>query len=290
MQNTLTEIGEDTKYIRLATITMFIHSLIFTIFIIRYAQFFVNPEIVTSFIELFEEYVRFDSWWFIPLLLVWIILAIWYWILPPVWEAALIIYRDEWRQQWTTSLSKWFWKFFPMFEFHAATWLFQIPIVLFWFARMIALWVMDSPLIIALMIIWTIISLFVLVFFPYSKLFITLEDDWFFEAMKKSATLAMNNIWITIQFVWVTLLLSIRFIINIILLIWIPLGIIYLGTWLWLDNILFFKIIFIIGVIGLVCLVAYIEWIIEAFFITCRWKVWKLIKEDRHDELEELIR
>lgn len=280
IRETIAELWEDTKFIRLATVTMFIHSLIFTILIIRYAQYFVDAEIVEQFVWLFQE--TLSLWWvrLIPIIALWVILAIWYWILPPVWEAAMIIYRDEWRQQWTTSLTKWFGKFFPMFEFHAATWLFQIPVIIFAVLRMIAYWVIDSWIIIVLMIMWILVTMFVQVFFAYSKMFITIEDEWFFDAMKKSTTLAMHNIGITVQFVVLTLLLGLRFIVNIMVLVWVPLWLIYLWTRMWLDSILFLKIAFIIGMIVLIFLVAYVEWIIEAFFITCRWKVWKHIKQE----------
>ena len=54
---------------------------------------------------------------------------------------------------------------------------------------------------------------------------------------------------------------------------------IYIGTLLGLDDILRLEYTFIVIMVGLLLLVVYIEWIIEAFFIACRWKVYRYIKE-----------
>ncbi len=277
---TINELWDDTKFIRLSTVTMFIHSLIFTILIIWYSHYFIDNAIVSQFVWLFQEMMSVEWWRFWPLLILWVILAIWYWILPPIWEASMLIYKHEWRQQWTTSLSKWFGKFFPMFEFHAATWLFHVHVVLFAILRMYAINIIDSWLIKVLLVIWILLTIFVAIFFSYWKMFIVLEWEKFFSAMTKSASLAMNNIKITTKFAFLTLALTIRFVINIVVLVWIPLGIIYAWTRMWLDNILFLKISFICIMLLLIFLVSYVEWIIEAFFITCWWKVWNKIKHE----------
>jgi len=259
---------------------MFIHSLIFTILIIWYAQYFVSQETVERFIKLFQELIEVWSSRILPLIIVWVILAIWYWILPPVWEAAMLIYKQEGRQQWTTSLSKGFGKFFPMFEYHAATWLFQIHVIVFAVMRMYWIWIINNWLIITLLIIRAILSIFVTIFFSYSRMYIVIEWEGFFDAMKKSASLAMHNIWITVQFSVLTFALWLRFLVNILVLVGIPLWIIYLWTWLWLDSILLLKIAFAAWMIFLIFLVSYIEWIIEAFFITCWRKVRRTIKDE----------
>lgn len=259
---------------------MFIHSLIFTIWIIWYAQYIVSEETVERITDMVQDTFSLGWWWIVLLIIAWIILAIGYWILPPIWEAAMLIYKHEWRKQWTNSLSKWFGKFFPMFEFHAATGLFQIHVILFALFRMYGLGILNNWLIITLMILRIVLSLFVSIFFSYSKMYIVLEWEKFFEAMKKSASLAMHNIWITVQFSVLTFLLWVRFIINILVLVGIPLLIIYLWTRLWLDSFLLLKIAFVILMLWLILLVSYVEWIIEAFFITCRWKVRHKVKDE----------
>ena len=42
IQRTVTSLGDDTKFLRLATLTMFLHSLVFTYLIIYYAQYFID--------------------------------------------------------------------------------------------------------------------------------------------------------------------------------------------------------------------------------------------------------
>lgn len=262
---------------------MFIHSLIFTILLIWYAQYFLDNIYINQFLEQWMQFLSAGSGWFIALLIVGIILAIWYWILPPIWEAAMIIFRHEWRNEWTVSLSKGFNKFFPMFEFHAATGLFEIYVILFALIRAYTLGILSSRLVIMIMIIWLSITIFVQIFFAYSKMYITIDNYNFFEAMKESTRLAMRNLWITIKFSLLTAILSIRFIINLLILVGVPLGIIYVGTLLGLDSFLLLKGAFIGGIVLLIMFVAYVEWIIEAFFITCWRKVRKRIKHTNEE-------
>lgn len=278
IRETIDELSNDTKFIRLATLTQFIHSLLFTIFMLWYSRYFISDGIVDNILEFLQETLRITWWWIIPMIIIGIVLAIGYWILPPIWEAAMLVYRDEWRQQGTASLSKGTWFFFQMFEFHAATGFFAAYVILFAMVRMRAVDALFNPVMLAVFAIWITCSIFVTVFFSYSKMLITLENMKFFDAMKESATLSMRHLGLTIEFSLLTFLLYIRFIVNIIILIGIPLLLIWLGIRLGINEIFVLQILLIGVILGMLLLVSYIEWIIEAFFITCRRKVWKIIK------------
>jgi len=278
IRETIDELGDDTKFIRLATVTQFIHSLIFTIFMLRYSRYFVSDGIVDNVIEFFQESLSFSWGWIIPLIILWVFLAIWYWILPPIGEAAMLIYRDEWRRQWTASLSKGTGVFFQMFEFHATTWFFAAYVIFFAMVRMWAVWALFNWVVITLFIFRISLSVLVTIFFSYSKMLITLEWMKFFEAMKESTRLSVRHFGITLQFSILTVILYIRFIINIILLVWVPLLLIWIGIWLGINEILILQLLLVVVILWLILLISYIEWIIEAFFVTCRWKVWRIIK------------
>lgn len=73
-------------------------------------------------------------------------------------------------------------------------------------------------------------------------------------------------------------MLYIRFVVNILIVVGIPMLLIRVGTWLWLDQYTFLQIVFIAIIAGLIILVAYIEGIIEAFVMTYRYKVYKHVK------------
>lgn len=221
----------------------------------------------------------------IPGIIIWLIIAFWYAILHPVWEAAMIIYLDEWRQQWTLSLTKGFSRYFPMVELNSALGLFSMMTVIYWAFRLQSEWILNSFFGYSFIIMWWTVTLFTMVFFSYSKILVSIEGMSFFDSLKESTKLATQHFGITLQFTIITFLLSIRFIINIAIIIWVPLLIIYLWSLVGLDEVKWLQYVFIVWVIGLLLLIIYIEGIIEAFFITCRWKVYKQITEGSEQKM-----
>ena len=280
---TISAIGEDTKFTRLATLTMFIHSLVFTYLIIYYAQYFIENERVRSIITGLIDSIDLSWPVLTAVIILWVIIAFGYRIMPSIWEPAMIIYHHEWRKQWTLSLTKWINHFFQIFEFRSATWLFESSVLIFAVVRFAAFWFLDNPFIYALLIIRTLVTIFVAVFFPYTRYAIVLNNMKFIEAMKYSFQLTLRHFPLTFKYVLLTWVLSVRMIINVVLLIGLPL----LFVWLWiqfgLDSNVTLQTIFIIVVIGLIIFVTYIEWLIEAFFITCRQHVWNEVQEREED-------
>lgn len=138
----------------------------------------------------------------------------------------MVYYLDDDSDEGMGSLAKGIYKFFPMFEYNAAVSLFKIEVILFAVLRLSSNDILSSPLIIILLVIWSLVTLFVTLFYPYARMVITLEDEDFFPAMRRSMQLAITNIKITLQFVVVTFALSIRFIVNIIVLVGVPLALI----------------------------------------------------------------
>ena len=276
-------LSEDTKFVRLATVTTFIHALVFTFWMIwRYVAVADGESL-----EVYSELLGIDQLWrssiegsmIVPILIVGLILFIWYAILHPVGEAAMIIYLEEGRQQGTLSLTKGFSKYFPMVELNGALSSFSLIAVIYWAFRFHNEWILDSFFGYWFIIMRGLITIFTMIFFSYSKILVSVEDMKFFDSLKESFRIAVQNLWITIQFTIISFLLSIRFLINLAIIIGVPLLMIYIGTLLGLDDILRLEYTFIVIMVGLLLLVVYIEWIIEAFFIACRWKVYRYIKE-----------
>ncbi len=281
------EISHDTKFIRLATITTFVHSLFFLLYIVYRASTVVSKaqwwtnEFTQFIIDVFSRWdinIRI-------LVLIGIPLLIGYSILPPVGEGAMIYYLNNPRKQWTASLGKWFGKFLQMFEFDAAITFFNIVIFLAAVSRIYVMDISTNIFIIIIMSIWFIVIVVAEFLLPYTRFFITLENKGFFQAMKASAQTSIEHMGVTCRYILVDVVLHLRLIVNIILIFGIPLALLYLASWIGIADVGLVKWIIIICIIILFLLTAYINGIIEAFFTTYRYKVYKKIQaEEAADE------
>lgn len=290
LKESIAAISDDTKFIRLATITTFIHSLLFILYLIYLlATIWTTLWSDSTLGELLSDYVNIvapSGEAITVLIIIGIFLAIGYSILPPIWEAAMIYYVDSERKSGSTSLGKGTNRFFPMFEFDATMTFFSIM------TRAIAvsrLFIMDAinPITIIFLGIWLTISLLAMILLPYTKFIITLENKKYFEAIKGSMSLAIRHLWVTLKYVMINLFLYLRFILNIIIVVWIPLVLLRLASRLDFADSRVFQIIVIIIAIWLVLLTAYINGIIEAFFTSYRWRVYKQITS--REEAESLV-
>ena len=272
---------EDHKYLRIATATSFIHALIFNILIIFYLFSYSNIlDKSTPLGGLLHEYismVHFDSSMIWRWILIGLILFIGYELIPPIGEAAMIYYLDDTSEPKDDfrALAKWLYKFFPMLELGVSTSLFKASFIILVVIRLVLFDLWDNTLIMILMGIWITISFFVNLLLPYSKMLICLEWYDFFEAMKRSVSISIQNIWLTTKFVIINFVLSIRFFINMAIVIGIPIWLVTLGARLGLQDIWRLNILFLIILIWLVFFAAYIEWIIEWFFTAAWMSIYK---------------
>jgi len=227
LRQSMIELGDNTKLIRLATITTFIHSLLFIVYML-YLLFNLSQKNSWSWIrDLLSEYVDIvapSTEVLVILIIIWIVLLIGYTLLPPIWDASMIYYLESKKKSGSLSLGKWVTKFFPMFEFNATMTMFN-----FW--------------------------------------------------------LAIYNMWITLKFIVINIFLYLRFIVNILIVVWIPLLLLRWASKLEIANSPIFNTVVIIIIVSLMALTAYINGIIEAFFITYWWKVYKRISDDDQEEL-----
>ena len=270
-------VSNDTKFVRLTTLTTIIHSIIFLLYVwVSSRRVFASNSANSKWLW---NLLQSIEWLFTSSSVFWraiwigIILAIWYFLLPPIWEASLIYYLSAEEKRWSVSLGKWFSQFFPMFEYNGLISFFTL---LPYFIVLSRFWVLDllgNILVIIIMVLWWLIILFAWIFLPFTKYYIVIEDLKPFDAMKKSMNLSLSHLGTATRTAVLQYILSIRFIINILLFLGLPLLILYIATafdithWWPVATI----IIIVSIIVGL--LTAYINWIIEAFFITLRYRL-----------------
>ena len=277
-------VTDDTKFIRLTTVTTFIHSMIFLVYIMYTAYSIVTEfewgtmpigDVFSFVLQLFWWQQMF--WWFIVIIAV---LAIGYFLLPPVAEAAMIYYLDNHEKKGTLSLWRGFTKFFPMFEYHGLMSFFN-PLTYFIFAsRFWVLGLLSNWLVITLLILWWLIIFFTSVFLPYTRFIIVLENMSPIQAIKKSIHLGLENLRQSVKFALVNYLLYFRAIINILIFLGVPALIIYLATRLdissqWGIQYIVYGTLIILGLVT-----AYINGIVEAFFVTVWYNIYKKVKNN----------
>lgn len=290
LKESITAIWDDTKLIRLATITTFIHSLLFILYLI-YLLITLSAAMWwdTTMWWLVNDYVDIvapstEVW--VILIIIGIALLIWYSILPPIWEAAMIYYVDSEHKSGSLSLGKGTGRFFPMFEFNATMTFLSI---IAWVIAASRFYAMDilNVLTISLLVMWWLIVLLAMILLPYTKFIITLENKNYFAAMRSSMGLAIRNLGTTLRYVGINIFLYLRFFLNIVIVIGIPLGMLWFASRFDVADTTLFQTIVIIVLISLIAFTAYINGIIEAFFISYRWRVYKKIRKVEDVEEKE---
>lgn len=301
LQYAYEQVSQDNKLIRLATITTFIHSLIFVFYIIYQWYSFITKiewkDIDMSAFTQYLQYILTDlKTYLVPLIVIWIILAIWYMFLPPVADGTLIFYINDPEKKWKTAIMKWFFRFFPMFENHGLFSFFNFFVFIVVCMRIYVLgfgtssdyWVMNI-FVVFIMIIRFLVILWVTIFLPYTKFFIILQNKWVRDAIKDSISLAVENIWITFKFVLIGYILYLRFFVNIILILWLPSLLMFLAVQFNYDQSDIIKNSIYVIFAVMIVFSAYINWIIEAFFMTYWYKVFEILTWMESIEVEKKI-
>lgn len=276
------QIGDDTKFVRLTTITTIIHSIIFLIIVWLnvYRLASQNSETSTDFSNIIASLgkifsISHISWW-----LIWIglILAIWYFLLPPIGEASLIHYLDDVDKKWARSLGKWLTSFFPMFEFNGIMSVFTPLMFIIFLSRFWMLGILDNVFVVIIIFLRWLLVFFASIFLPFAKYFIVLEDMKPFDAMKKSMSLSLTHLATVLRATFLQYVLSMRFIINILLFLGMPMLVLYTATKFDITTTGPLTTIVIWASVLTALLIAYINGIIEAFFITLRYRLFVQLK------------
>ncbi len=290
IQATYEQVSEDTKLVRLTTITKLIHSVFFLFFmgvnlyrmIIKLvdgsdAAYFASwgtNQIITRVTETFplSEYGGM-------LFIVAIILVAWYYLFPPIGEWALIEYLADEEKKWSLALLKWFTHFFKMFEYRWMTSLFSPLFFMIFLSRFWVMDVIDNWLVSWVLILWWSIMLFTMIFFSFAQYYIVLDGAKPIEAISKSIKLSLSNMWQVLKTVILQFILWISFVINIVLFFGLPLLIFY--AWIQfggkMNGLLGTILVVVATVVGF--LLSYVNGIIESFFITLRYRLFVHLRE-----------
>ncbi len=289
VEKSYSQIIEDTKLIKLATFTMLPYSFLF-IFYVLYQAYFVLEMLGKSHIniESIKDYINLLSDIMGPSMYIYIIVLViiglfFYYILPPIAEWAIIIYLNK-KKPISQSIMMWVTKFFPMFWLHGLLSIFSYIFFIVVIARVWAIWMLDNIYITTLMSIRFILIICVNFLTVYAKYFIVLEGKWVREAISDSVHIALLNFPVTLKYTLLSYFLYLRFIINILFLIWIPALFLYfvLKTNFFDYNVSKYIIFVILAI--LILITAYIEGIIAAFFITQWNNVFIHVKNDKDQE------
>lgn len=273
----------DNKLVRLAFLTSFCHTIIIVLLLVLN----LNNLIVA----------RFEKW--VPLgqaiefilqrssthnvtsilIITIVVLIIGYAIVYPIGEAALIFYLKDKKYSISNAIGNGMNTFFPMFELSALAGSFSITSYILIIIRVFMLDIANSVFIQILLGIWGFFIIIVALSRPYTKFCIVMEWLTVADAIKRSIWLSLRYFWTTAKFVILEMLLIIRFLINVLVIVGIPIIMLYIANAVNILNANIVGTIIAITVIILILITTYINGIIEAFFIAYRYKWFNRILE-----------
>jgi len=274
----------DVNIIRLTFLTSFFHSLIVILVLILnlnslIANRYENGLYVGKLAQFFVEEISKNHFVNVVIIIT-ISLFLLYSIIYPIGQGAIIHYLNE--KKWMKSaLKKWLKDFFPMFEFSAIS-MVTSPIVFFLTAFKLV--IVDEKMgarTIGLLVLRWVGLVVVNVFKSYTRYCITLEDLSLGDSLKRSFHLCKTHFKNSFKFMRVQTILLINFSINLCLVLWIPLLIMYLAIKFQATNVLVIKWILYIVFFFLIVVSAYMSSFIRAFFAYYRYKLYKnVVKEE----------
>ncbi|MCF7834481.1 hypothetical protein K9M48_00300 [Candidatus Gracilibacteria bacterium] len=284
LRESINKITEDTKLIRLSFLVTFCHCISIVYLMVwninnlltyRYDKSISTGKALEYIINRSQDN-NMTLW--VIIFVSFVFLG--YFLLYPVGESSLIHYLNDGIKKTGKALGKGINDFFVMFEFEALATTFSFFMYIITILRLFMLNILDNTFVIILVIIRGAAVLFATILRSYARFAIVIEGHQVFGAIKRSVYLTFLNFGTTIKFVFIQIFLTIRFLINAIVIMGVPFLIVYIAIWL---NVIESKIvgyIIAISVIAMLILMAYINAIIEAFFVTYRYKVYKSITEE----------
>ncbi len=280
LSDSVTVLFQNPKLIRLSFLTLVFYSIVRIYFIVYYFNTFLLYK-YESWVQLSDAFIyvldKLNNQWILRAVIWVIIVLIWYLWFHPIGEASVVSALDNPQQSAFRSFVRGSGKFFPMLEY---SWL-SIPFWVFTFCTvMLRLYLMDIFDNIFITIIvgirWFLV-LFASVCWSYARIIIALEGCQVFDAIKKSTSLAMNNLWLSVKLMFVELLLMLRFIVIGLLIVGIPVLLIYIAVWLDVIQNSFVETTIRVVAASLLLVIAYLNCIVEAFFLTYWYQAYRKI-------------
>lgn len=158
-----------------------------------------------------------------------------YILIPPIFRGTLIhaLMRIKNYESISDSLEIGVRRFFPMFEFAIIAGSFSIITILTESSFLLRWWGVNVFfMLLPILIFVGMAGLIASFLFAYSEYFIVLQDKRIIESIKESVILVISNLRKTILVFILILLISARVILNVILILFIPMGVIILTSWL----------------------------------------------------------
>ncbi len=214
-----------------------------------------------------------------------VIFILWISIFWPVWRQALLYSIEDENMRTGKAFIKWRKKWWVMAEFGGVNmWWLSMWSVFIFAVRFWMLGYLNNPVIITVFIIWITCVLGKIVFWPYVNYYIILKDYSAWDAVMKSMTLTMSNLWLTIRWLLRQALIRCRFFINSCIVIWIPLIImIFCIQMNLIDNSIIEVTSRVLVSIWLIIFI-YLEAIFKAFDYTYRYKIF--LEAERRNNLK----
>ena len=235
-------------------------------FTYTYVELFWNKEkIFTMLLDFFH------SDYIIVTLLIWISLLLFYMVINPIFEIALINKIDCSSNKKSLSLSEAFWKsfysFLPVFEYSNTFNSLKVMNVFNSYLFSIRFTGLERIEIVNyFFLFFFIISLVVTFLGSFTKYIIILEKLTLFNAFWKSAKLVLLNLWTTFKLYFLMFILNIRVILNFLIFMWIPIWAIAALTYIASTLVAYITIFFILWIwIILFLLISYISTILDIF-------------------------
>ena len=280
LSDSVTVLFQNPKLIRLSFLTLVFYSIVRIYFIVYYFNTFLLYK-YESWVQLSDAFIyvldKLNNQWILRAVIWVVIVLIWYLWFHPIGETSVVSALDNPQQSAFRSFVRGSGKFFPMLEY---SWL-SIPFWVFTFCTvMLRLYLMDIFDNIFITIIvgirWFLV-LFASVCWSYARIIIALEGCQVFDAIKKSTSLAMNNLGLSVKLMFVELLLMLRFIVIGLLIVGIPVLLIYIAVWLDVIQNSFVETTIRVVAASLLLVIAYLNCIVEAFFLTYWYQAYRKI-------------
>lgn len=273
--------SSDVNIIRITFLTSFFHSLIITLLLLLntnklFVNHYENGLYVWKIAEFLIQEINKNH---VVARVVWItiLLFVLYSFVYPIGQAAVIHYL-HWQKNIKHSLKSAVNYFFPMFEYGFICLLFSPISFIIVAYKVFLLDHVRSPWIVWLFILWFTVLTLINTFKTYTRYFIVLQQLSLSDAMKSSFLRTKKHFKETFRYMKMQTLLLINFSLNIVLIIWIPVFLIYLSITWWIINLRWVKTIVYIVFFFLVILWAYMSSFIRAFFAYYWYEMYHKIK------------
>lgn len=277
------------RIIRLALLTSYSYTFYQIYWILYFINWLVNikynswVDVSNALIYFVNAIQRFNILRLIIAIAV--IFILWISIFWPIWRQALLYSIDNPNMRTSTAFVKWWKKWWIMAEFWWVNmWWLSMRSVFIFAVRFWMLWYLNNPVIITVFIIWITCVLWKIVLWPYVNYYIVLKDYSAWDAVIKSMSLALSNLWLTLRGLLRQAVIRCRFLINSCIAIWIPVIIMVFFIQMDIINNATIEIISWILVSFWLVVFIYLEAVFTAFDYTYRYKIF--LEAERRSNLK----